>query len=102
MRNPYAYPGVHQRHLDLEPDVAALGHHRHAAAGQDLHRALQAARLPVGGARSMTTWLLLAGPWILGIVALLYVQLTGQLAFGVVALSLGALLYPLPAFVAER
>ena len=50
----------------------------------------------------MTTWLLLAGLWILGMVALLYVQPTGRLALWVIALSLGLLLYVLPACVAER
>jgi hypothetical protein len=48
----------------------------------------------------MTTWVLLGGLWVLGLVGLLYVQPVG--ALGVIALSRGLLLYWLPAFVAER
>jgi len=47
------YDEVCQGHLLLEPDPAAVDHHRHAAAGQDLPGAAQPEDAPVGGALSM-------------------------------------------------
>jgi len=44
---------THAGGVDLEPDAAALGHYRHAAAGADLHGALELQDPAVGGALSL-------------------------------------------------